>query len=403
MTGKIIQHHLPVKRITHGPKHHFFGYFDKYPWDKRQKYLLAHETDFMNRQPESGDEAVICLIDLENNNRLSRLGKTSAWCWQQGAMLQWLNDSDSKIIYNDRESDHFAARILDIKSGSGRTICQPIYCLSPDGRYALSVNFSRLDKERPGYGYAGIPDKFAGIDHPSDDGIWLLDLKNNTDQLIISLDRLVKEFHLPSMDGVANWFNHLLFSPDSKRFAFFHRWRTSKLVNGKYYMGHTTRMFSADLDGRNIYPLNLDDMSSHYSWINRETIICFANRHGRGANYYEFTDSTGTDRIIGEPYFKGMDGHCSYSTDGKWMLTDSYPQPENDYMRSLYLLELASGACYEIGKFYADPQLPTPTRCDLHPNWSRDNRKVCIDSIHEGSRQIYILDVSELTKTPPGY
>ena len=37
------------------------------------------------------------------------------------------------------------------------------------------------------------------------------------------------------------------------------------------------------------------------------------------------------------------------------------------------------------------------TRCDLDPNWSRDGRSVCIDSIHEGSRQVYILDVSELT------
>lgn len=397
MNSKIIRHHLPVERVTTGPKHHFFGYFDKYPWDKSGRYLLAHETEFMGRQPKAGDYATIGLIDLEDHNQFVPLDDTLAWCWQQGAMLQWLNDSDTKIIYNDREGDHFVARILDIETGTIDTICRPVYCLSPDGKYALSVNFSRLDKERPGYGYAGIPDEFAGVDHPADDGIWLIDLKRNSSTLIISMDRLVKEFHLDSMDGVPNWFNHLLFSPDSRRFAFFHRWRTSKVVDGKHYASHTTRMFTADLDGGNIYPLNLDDMSSHYTWFADDRIICFANQHDRGWNYYEFTDFVGAQKTIGEQYFKEDDGHCSYSSDGKWMLTDCYPSPENGQMRSLYLMELGTDICYEIGKFYADPQWPIPARCDLHPNWSRDNRKVCFDSIHEGDRQVYVVDVSKLT------
>jgi len=35
-------------------------------------------------------------------------------------------------------------------------------------------------------------------------------------------------------------------------------------------------------------------------------------------------------------------------------------------------------------------------RCDLHPRWSRDSKKVSIDSAHEGSRQIYVLDVEKI-------
>ena len=89
------------------------------------------------------------------------------------------------------------------------------------------------------------------------------------------------------------------------------------------------------------------------------------------------------------------DGHCSYSPDGKWMLTDSYPL--EDSCRKLFLYRLEDGTAFEIGSFYSDPSYPVPTRCDLHPNWSRDGRSVCIDSIHEGSRQIYLLDVSGLT------
>jgi hypothetical protein len=37
-------------------------------------------------------------------------------------------------------------------------------------------------------------------------------------------------------------------------------------------------------------------------------------------------------------------------------------------------------------------------RCDLHPRWGRDGRAVCIDSAHEGARQMYVLDVSGLVR-----
>ena len=389
---QIIAKHLPVKRITpEDGSHYFFGYFDKYPWNKSQRYVLTHKINFMDRQPTGDDTAVIGMIDLQDDNKFIQLAETKAWCWQQGTMLQWLKDAENKIIYNDREGDKFVARILDVKTGEKQTICRPIYCLSDDGRYALSVNFARLDKERPGYGYAGITDPFEGIGHPEADGVWLVDLKENTAKLIISVDQIVKDFNRPVMDNAASWFNHLLFSPDSKRFAFFHRWREE----GGW---HKTHMFTANIDGSDIYPLNLDDMSSHYTWFGNDKIINFANQFDHGWNYYEFTDHCKEVKIIGEEFFKKQDGHCSYSNDCKWMLTDSYPNPENGNKRSLYLMNLGENKVYEIGQFYADPSLPIPARCDLHPNWSRDCRTVCIDSIHEGFRGVYIIDVSDFTK-----
>ena len=385
--------HLEVQRITDGPKHHFFGYFDKFPWNQKGNYLLAQEVDFTARQPIPGEKSVLGMIDLNNDNKFIPVAETDAWCWQQGCMFQWLNDSQSKVIYNDREGDHFVSRVLDIETGKRETLCRPIYCLSPDGKWALSLNFSRLDRERPGYGYPGAFDPNETVNVPDDEGIWLVDLKNNTSKLIISIAQITDSYYRSEMALGPGWFNHMLFSPDSKRIAFFHRWRLFDNKNNP--VGHKTHMFTANIDGSEIYPLNLEEMSSHYTWTAPDKIINFSNRYIGGYQYYLYTDKTHKTEIIARDVFP-TDGHCSYSPDGVWMLTDTYPLPE-DNCRRLYLHHLEHNETFEIGCFYADPAYPVPARCDLHPNWSRDGKTVCIDSIHEGSRQMYTLDVSSLT------
>jgi hypothetical protein len=50
----------------------------------------------------------------------------------------------------------------------------------------------------------------------------------------------------------------------------------------------------------------------------------------------------------------------------------------------------------DIGRFFAPRELYEEIRCDLHPRWSRDGTQVCIDSAHEGSRQMHVLDVAEI-------
>ena len=210
--------------------------------------------------------------------------------------------------------------------------------------------------------------------------------------MIISVKQITEAFYRSDMEVGPGWFNHMLFSPDSKRIAFFHRWRLYREDNSPW---HLTHMFTANIDGSEIWPLNLELMSSHYTWINNNQIINFSNRYSDNWQYYLYTDQTHETKVIAKDIFPG-DGHCSYSSDCKWMLTDSYPS-EDDPHRYLFLYNLESQEAIEIGKFYADPNYPIPTRCDLHPNWSRDNKTVCIDSIHEGSRQVYLIDVSKYT------
>src|SRR6478735_258251 len=148
----------PVRTITRGPKFHWFGYYDKFEFDPTNRYVLGMEVDFENRTPTAEDSISIGMVDLQDSDRWIELGRTNAWCWQQGCMLQWVPGSASEVIWNDREDGQYVSRILDVKSHMVRTLPSPIYALTPDGKTGLTVDFSRLNDVRPGYGYIGIPD-----------------------------------------------------------------------------------------------------------------------------------------------------------------------------------------------------------------------------------------------------
>jgi hypothetical protein len=93
-----------------------------------------------------------------------------------------------------------------------------------------------------------------------------------------------------------------------------------------------------------------------------------------------------------------QDGHCSYSPDGQWLLVDTYPDRQG--LQHLMLYRLRDDRCTEIGAFMLPKSFRgKPWRCDLHPRWNRDGTQVCIDSAHEATRQVYVIDVSSVTRT----
>ena len=120
------QGHPTARAVTSGPGHHFFGYYDKCPWDASGRYMLGLETTFLDRPPTPDDTAVIGLIDTASDNRWEPMAETRAWNWQQGSMLRWLPSApDRLIIYNDREEDRFISVIRDVRTLSLIHISEP--------------------------------------------------------------------------------------------------------------------------------------------------------------------------------------------------------------------------------------------------------------------------------------
>jgi hypothetical protein len=379
----------PVRVITRGPKHHWFGYYDKLEFDPTDRYVLGMEVDFEHRSPKPDDVIRVGMVDLADGDRWIELGTSSAWGWQQGCMLQWVPGTDATILWNDRAADRYVCHILDVKTGAKRTIDAPIYALSPDGRTAISADFRRINDVRPGYGYAGLADPHADELAPRDSGVWRVDLESGRSNLIVSIADVARLGTIPrNQPDVKHYFNHLLVNPDGSRFIFLHRWR---YPDGK----RLTRMLTAALDGGDLRVVDFNGLTSHFIWRDPAHILAWSNQPSHGPGFYLFKDRpNGALHIVGRDVLKA-DGHCSYLPGGEWILSDTYPDKDRNQKPHLY--HAASGRVVPLGSFRSPKEYTGEWRCDTHPRTSRSGRLVVIDSPHaDAGRQLHLIDISRI-------
>jgi len=387
----------PIK-LTSGPGYHWFGYYDKLQVDPSGRYVLGMKVDFEGRSPVAEDTLEIGMVDLKANNKWITLGKSNAWGWQQGCMLQWRPGSKNEVVWNDREGDSFVSRVYNIETQKMRTLPRPIYTLSNDGSFALGTEFNRIQDLRPGYGYPGIPDPYASVNAPKDIGIYRMDLETGDNQLIISMADMA---NIPkngeTLENYWHYFNHLLIAPDNERFVFLHRYRRAKVTED--IQGENpfiTRMFTANINGGDPYLLDPSGNTSHFIWNGNDKICAWTRPEGRPDGFYMLHDKSDTIEPIGKGVMTA-NGHNTYvpNTNNEWILNDTYPK--DDRKQELYLYHLPTKARTELGRFFSPEEYTGEWRCDLHPRSDRDGNWAIFDSTHDGDgRQMYMVNIERI-------
>ena len=126
----------------------FFGYYDLNPV-KENKHLF-HQTEITDRLPRHNEQAKLGYFNWHSFEHTT-FAKTSAWNWQQGSRLQWLNDQT--IIYNDIVNNNLIGKRYNINTGQTDILLSPVYLSLKSTSLILSVNYSKITKYREAYGY----------------------------------------------------------------------------------------------------------------------------------------------------------------------------------------------------------------------------------------------------------
>lgn len=367
------------------PPESFFGYFGVSPWSPSGDHYLFHQWR------RDGNSVDICVYD-RRTAKSSVLARSTAWNFQQGSMTQWLNagDGEESIVFNDLVNRQLACRILSL-GGRERNLAWPIQAIHPGGTEALSLNYKRLPLVQPEYGYDPEPDNFKADRPLNQDGLWRVKLRTAESQLVVSLQDLANYSPRSDMRDAAHAVNHAVYSPHGNRIAFMHRWLGPQ--------GRLSRLYCAGSDGSNLRLLLDHRMVSHYAWRDDDTLIVWARTVEDGDRYYLLDVLTGVTQVCCAGTLDRFgDGHPSFSRDGHWLVTDTYP--DRARMRRLLLCRPAGGTVIEVGRFFSPWRYDGDRRCDLHPRWDASGRAVSIDSAHEGVRSTFIIDVGRLLIEP---
>lgn len=383
--------------------------------------MLAHRVNFEGRMPNIDDKCEIGYFDLADGS-WHYLAATSAFNWQQGSMLQWLGpDYNTHVIYNDVENSRFVSRIVSVETGQTKTIPEAIYAVDPSGSFSITLNFERCYWTRA-YSYAAIKNEHWNEPIPKEDGIFKVDLTSGMKDKIISLGEIVNADGSKD-DGVsAHWLEHIQMNPSGTRFAFFHRFGSE--------MGYVTQLFTAGINGDNLWrqPMHADEQLSHMGWRNQKEYVVFSRVMRRVGNVYSslvkkrlffirmgvwiyrkcikpFISAEKAANAIANSYYAltedqaglkerwgigrlSSDGHPSFTRDGRFMLTDTYAD-EQGY-RNLMVYDCHEKKSVLLARLFSSIN-NCGWRADLHPRFSPDEKKVVVDSSHNGYHQMVVF------------
>ncbi|WP_339656138.1 hypothetical protein [uncultured Salegentibacter sp.] len=368
-------HTIPVEGET------FYGYYDHSPESEDGRYILFHlvKNQSTKSLPDAEKPIEVAVYDTQNKNLVYQ-NSTVSFNWQQGSRLQWLDNRS--FIYNKfSEKDGYQSVIVDLESGFPIEKIRPlpIYdCYQM--KFALTLNFSRLNKFRPDYGYRNL--KNSNLPNYQEDGVFYLDLSTGEKKLIIKISSLKELQPNQLMDAADHKVNHIMISPSGGHFIFLHRY----LINGRRF----DRLILSDIEGNKLKVLADDDMVSHCCWANDNEIIAYLRDFEIGDRYYKVNIHNASKTIVGENIIDMFgDGHPSVHQDH--LVFDTYPNKSR--MKDLFHFNLNNDNLTKLGEFYEGMEYYGETRCDLHPRLNKSGNKVYFDSVHEGKRSLYWIGI----------
>lgn len=356
----------PLFELSKRRKEVFCGYYDKNMIHNGKLLFLESKKNV--------SKADICLYDIDSKS-IKKINTTDAWNWQQGSRLMWLcQSSDYDYFFNtyDYKEQHFISKFACLDSGKERYIPWPLYDISSDSKFGLNLNFSRLNRMRPGYGYS------KDVDVSDDNKNWInVCYLDSLEKHEIVTEEMILEIlknHNCKINDNKTYINHLSISPKSKFFIFFY----ITIIAGK----HVSYLFRYSFEKKELQLLESNLIVSHYCWIDDDRILVTAYDSKWNCGYYIYEN--GSRYHVNDNLTK--DGHPTYIGNNK-IITDTYPDKRG--MQSLFIAAIdQSNYVHEIGRIYHTSRRREEVRCDLHPKVNIEEGIIVLDTNSKQNRKI---------------
>ncbi len=371
----------PLKKYEFNNQETFFGYYDKSPLNEAGTHVVFQSTSYNSEKKTSPNIAIDIILHNVKENKSIKIGETKAWNWQQGAKLQWLDNEE--FVFNTFDGEKYISSIWSINENKiVKNIDSAIYDTHKD--FALSLNFDRLCILGPDYSYKNNKENIKLDDFPyNEDGIFLIDLKNNKKKLLISFEDIIKKYISKKIiKNTKHKVNHIMICPDGQKFMFIHR----RYIKGVKF----DSLFVANIDGTELKLISNDDMVSHCFWFDNENIFGYLRDRRHGDKYYMINIENAENEIIGEGIIDIYgDGHPNILENK--VLFDTYPDKAR--MKKLFVFDMKTKENIELGEFFESIKYFGESRCDLHARWAVDGKSIFFDSVHEGKRRMYSMNL----------
>lgn len=439
---RIISKYLKQVFETKGNEAEWFGYYNYDTLNQDHSKMLCNRAKSEKSTITAQDTIDIGYYELSSGEWF-KIGESDSWNWQQGAMAQWLpgDGNENRVIYNFSRNGHLCSRIVNIFSSETKDIDWPIYGLTPDGKKSIALDLERSYWCRA-YHYQSVANPEKDGRMVEGDGIFEIDLENNTRKLLIDIKDIVALSPDKDFNEMKHWVEHIMINPTGTRFCFLHRYSPVNNV-----LQYRTRICIADIDGNNlqVIPEWNTFTWSHFGWQGEDNFSIYTYKRpsiyksfdvntGKSSakqslsikkvlrnvalkvknmmpkalmrkilmknSYYQYytLNSNGIYKLTSnwiQPYFE-VDGHPSFTSDGKYMLTDSYPDYQNNRRYIVYNTLSKKGL---VVARMPENRLPDNAPCDLHPKLSQDNRFVVFDTTSSGKHSMILFELDwELIK-----
>ena len=388
-----------IRQITFGPKQHFYGYqghAGNTPFNRSGTKLALLEVSFQNRLVTASDAANVILVDVATaqSHVLTSIG---AWNFQQGTMMYWnpLNPNE-ELFFNDRRKDgsnKIETVLFNVNTKTRREFFFPATPfansgVAQNGGKFLGINYGRLQRLRPVTGYAGAYDWTVGVNAPTNDGIFLVNVATGTSKLLISFKQLLNSFvgHHPDMAGKALLINHTLWNRTDTRIIAAVRWLVGTSLSSVW--------FTMNPDGTGVHET---PSPGHFDWDLSQKVVGW---YGTETRLYN-TAVNQTVQVI-DPTFFTKDGDVAIARDTNWIATTAGSGTD----RYIKVYSLAARAGFRMPAFNASPYVGNGTtgptepytsqnRIDGSPLWSADATKIYQTKMaSDGTRQGFIISLT---------